>query len=196
MLRRKILSLTAAVMMVIATMLVAPATVAAASSGYNSPCYNWKGWTTGSENSFTMSSDLVSGFRAGRHSTCDRLVFALDGNDRVGYYAGYGKVVQPSGARVHVAGPVDFQVVVRAWPKGWDTATLKDDFAVQANKVVYSTSNPKGLKRVEQVKTGGAFEGETVFAVGLDKRVQWRLFELVLADGTRVVIVEFAHSRQ
>lgn len=192
MLRRIALAFVAAVALAISTLVIAPATaVAATPSGYANPCYGSKGWTTGSENSFTMSSDLVSGFRAGRHNTCDRLVFVLDGNDRVGYFAGYGAVYQPSGARVRVAGPVDFQLVVRAWPKGWDTATLRDDFAVQANKVIYSTSNPKGLMRVEEIKTGGAFEGETVFAVGLDKRVPFRLFPLVLADGKRALIVEF-----
>lgn len=196
MLRRKILSLAAIATLFVTGLVSVPATaVAAAPSSYANPCNGVGGWTTGSENSFRMSSDLLKAFRAGRHATCDRLVFVLDGDNRVGYYAGYGKVVQPSGARVHVAGPVDFQLVVRAWPKGWDTATLKDDFAVQANKVLYSTSNPKGLKRVEQIKTGGAFEGETVFAVGLDEKVPFRLFTVVLADGTRVVIIEFAHSR-
>lgn len=173
----------------------ATSTATAATSSYGSPCYNWKGWTTGHENDLTMSSDLLSDFRAGRQTKCDRLVLVLDGDDRVGYYAAYGKVVMPSGSRFQVDGPVDFNLTVRAWPKGWDTATSKDDFAIKAGSVIYPKSDPKGLKVVQEVRSAGAFEGETTFAVGLSKKTQWRLFTVILADGRRAVIVEFAHTR-
>lgn len=195
--RRKFLSLAAGAILLLTTGLVgaSAASTAAAAPSYGSTCYNWRGWTTGSENSYTMSSDLVNGFRAGRQTSCDRLVFVLDGKAKVGYYAGYGAVYQPNGAQVPVDGPVDFTLVIRAWPKGWDTATAKDDFAIKPGSVVYPTSNPKGLKVVRQVKAGGGFEGETTFAIGLNKKTQWRLFTAVLADGKRAVIVEFAHAR-
>lgn len=168
---------------------------AATAGSYTSPCHNWRNWTLGSENSMRMSSDLLKGFRAGRQTACDRLVFVLNGDEKVGYYGAYGKVIMPNGSRLQVAGPVDFQLVVRAWPKGWNTRTTKDDFAIKAGSVIYSSSNPKGLKVVNQVKSAGAFEGETTFAIGLDKKTQWRLFTTVLADGNRALIVEFAHSR-
>lgn len=81
--RKRILSLVAVVTMAITTMLVVPTAVTAAPSGYTSPCNGASNWTTGPENSLTMSSDLLSEFRAGRHARCDRLVFELDGNEKV-----------------------------------------------------------------------------------------------------------------
>lgn len=196
--RRKIPALLAAVVTVLSIGLVGVSTTsvatAATSASYNSPCYGSQNWTTGFENEPRMSSDLLKGFRAGRHATCDRLVFVLDGDNRVGYYAAYGATYLPSGARMGVAGPVDFHLTIRAWPKGWDTTRTSDDFAVRAGTVVYSTSNPKGLVRVEQVKSAGAFEGQTEFAIGLDRRVAFRVLDFVVMEGStpvRVVVAEF-----
>lgn len=195
--RRMFLLLAAGLLSLIMAMggTLAISSATAAPSGYTSPCYGSRGWTTGAENSLTMSSDLLTGFRAGRHATCDRLVFVLSDDDKIGYHAAYGKTIMPNGKRMQVDGPVDFNLVIRAWPKGWDTVTTKDDFAVKPGTVIYSSSNPKGLEVVKQIKSAGAFEGETAFAVGLRVKTEWRLFDdVVLADGSRLVIVEFDHD--
>jgi hypothetical protein len=141
-----------------------------------------------------MSAAELYKVRAGRHTCYDRLVFDVNGTAPVDASVHYVPVVLSDGAGqpVKVSGGAALQVVVRAPYLGAGSSGHQPYRKVPnigARLVPASTLH--GLAVVRDVRFAGTFEGITTVAVGVTKRLPFRVF--VFRDhGVRHVVVDVA----
>lgn len=147
-------------------------------------------WGTGVANSSTMTRQLVSNVRSGRHTCFDRLVVDLKGNTPTGYQVRYVNRVyhEGSGQPVPLRGAADLEIVVRA--PAYDAR----------GQGTYSPANPKELANVSKFRTfrqvawAGSFEGQTTLGLGVRTRLPFRVFRI--DDGvTSRLVIDVAHTR-
>jgi LPXTG-motif cell wall-anchored protein len=129
-----------------------------------------------------VGSATLTGLRAGRHASFDRVVFQLDG-PIPSYSVRYVPVVHldGSGEPLQLRGAAFLEVVVRAPTHDQDgrpvlrPTRLRPDFPV-----------------LREVKVPGSFEGQTTAGIGVTSRVGFRVLEL--ANPTRIA-VDLAHPQ-
>ncbi|EYR62565.1 hypothetical protein N866_07380 [Actinotalea ferrariae CF5-4] len=175
--RRPLLSLLAAVAMLLGL------TVVAAPAASAHP-YCGQVWGSLAERDPDMSAAQVTNIRAGRHACFDRLVLDADGPIE-GYSVRYvDAVVQDgSGFEVPVRGGARLQVVAHAGVIATDAFFLPDGRLV----------NTSGYRTFRDVVWAGSFEGMTSVGLGVRARLPFRVFVLDgPGDGSRLV-VDVAH---
>jgi LPXTG-motif cell wall-anchored protein len=125
----------------------------------------------------------LTGLRAGRHASFDRVVFQLDG-PIPSYSVRYVPAVRldGSGGPLQLPGGEFLEVVVRA-------PTHDDD----GRPVLSPTRLRPDFPAVLEVNAPGSFEGQTTVGIGVASRVGFRVQEL--ADPTRIV-VDLAHPQK
>jgi hypothetical protein len=115
------------------------------------------------------------GVRYGRHATYDRTVFDFTGGTP-GYRVAYRPLVGVgTGEPIPLAGPADLSIVFDGGGTALDL------------RRVYRP----GLPTLREIRSGGAFEGSTLFGLGLADRVGFRV--LRLTDPPRIA-VDVAHQ--
>lgn len=185
------------------TSATAPATTTAPPATGEEPdaCAEVRSWGTEPLGADTMTAQDVYLVRPGRHDCYDRVVFDVNGvvagPDSVGFhvaYAGGGEVAADgSGEPVPTAGGAALEVVVRAPALGYGTSghqpgrllgRVGDDLVPPAEVASWPA--------LREVTFAGSFEGQTTFAVGVDRRLPFRAgaFE---SDGYTRVYVDIAH---
>jgi hypothetical protein len=115
------------------------------------------------------------GVRYGRHAAYDRTVFDFTGGTP-NYRVAYGPLVGVgTGEPIPLAGPADLSITFDGGPAALDL------------RRVYRPALPT----LRQIRSGGAFEGRTLFGLGLADRVGFRV--LRLTDPPRLA-VDVAHQ--
>jgi hypothetical protein len=154
-------------------------------------CVGALSWGTGPKQVLAspISAEIYQ-VRAAAHQACDRVVFDLNGLDRLGYLVRYLPAVSadPSGGPIRVAGGAVLQVTIQA-----------PDFAESGHQPWRTPWQlgqrlTGGWSTLREVRFAGSFEHVTSFAVGVGARRPFRV--LVLPDpgnhSTRLV-VDIAH---
>lgn len=132
-----------------------------------------------------MTRGVVQADRAGQHACYDRFVIDIGrGSGTPGYRVRYVSVATGigSGLPVRVTGGAVIEILVNA--PASSTTHLPPA----------SGENFRGFRTLRQVKTTGSFEGQTGYALGVRARLPMRAFLLVHPDGTRVLVVDVAHT--
>lgn len=145
-------------------------------------------WGSGAKNAGTMTLQVLSNVRTGRHACFDRLVVDLKGKTPSGFDVRYVNRVyhDGSGKPVPLRGAADLQIVVRA--PAYDAR----------GRSTYSPANPKELSNVSNFRTfrqvawAGSFEGQSTLGLGVRVRLPFRAFRV--DDGaTSRLIIDVAH---
>ena len=154
-------------------------------------CVGALSWGTGPKQVLAspISAEIYQ-VRAATHPACDRLVFDLNGFDRLGYLVRYVPAVSadPSGRPIRVAGGAALQVTIQA-----------PDFA-ESGYQPWRTPWQLGQRltgaqaTLREVRFAGSFEHVTTFAVGVRTRRPFRVLVLPNPSNhlTRLVI-DIAH---
>jgi hypothetical protein len=141
-----------------------------------------------------MSGAEVYLVRAGRHACFDRIVLDVNGNAPVDATVRYVRAVlsDPAGRPVAVSGHAALQVVVRAPWLGAGASGHQPYRRVPATaQSLVPAGTLSGLAVVRDVRFAGTFEGVTTVAVGVGRRLPFRVF--VTGDhGVRHVVVDVA----
>ena len=167
-----------------------------------SECAETASWGTEAQGAEPMTIEDVYLVRPGRHACYDRVVFdvngVVDGPDSVGFHVTYvpGDVLaDASGEPVPTAGDAALEVVVRAPAQGYGTTGhqpwRKPD---QVGDDLVTTDQVAGWPVLREVTFAGSFEGQTSFAVGVDRQLPFRAGAYE-ADGFTHVYVDIAHPR-
>jgi hypothetical protein len=162
-------------------------------------CPETKGWGTGTEGSSPYSSSSIYLTRIGQHKCYDRVVFDLNGPERIGYHVSYVPVVTEdgSGREIPVEGGAVLQVIVHAWTTGSPGDKSGDQPWGQFPPSGEYLHGPSGLEKWEAlraVRSAGSFEGQSTFAVGVRERLPFEVTTWV--DGNQIahVIIDIAHQ--
>jgi hypothetical protein len=163
-------------------------------------CQDTQGWNTRPDSELTsvLSVDPIYQLRAGRHDCYDQLTFVLNGRSPVGFHAAYaeGSDVADDESSTPTAGSAALAVNIHAPNQGgfYDNTGHQPGVVFAASRdVLYPTSNPQGLRVIQEVVSGGEFESIATFAVGMDQRRPFAVRQDINRDGNRVVIVRVAH---
>ncbi|WKD57486.1 hypothetical protein CAPI_04640 [Corynebacterium capitovis DSM 44611] len=118
--------------------------------------------------------------RTGSHEGFDRVVFEFSGTGVPGFIAGYTAEPrqQASGYPLDVAGSAYLQVMVQGTPMGMTSATTALDTPGRLDVA------PAGS--IVGLSSGGTFEADTQFVIGLDAQRPFRAY--TLENPTRVVV--------
>jgi LPXTG-motif cell wall-anchored protein len=129
-----------------------------------------------------VGSATLTGLRAARHASFDRVVFQLDG-PIPSYSVRYVAVVHldGSGAPLPLRGAAFLEVVVHAPTHNQD-----------GRPVLRPTRLRPHFPALREVKAPGSFEGQTTAGIGVTSRVGFRVLEL--ANPTRIA-VDLAHPQ-
>jgi hypothetical protein len=141
-----------------------------------------------------MSAAELYKVRAGRHTCYDRLVFDVNGTAAVDASVRYVPVVLSDGAGrpVRVSGRAALEVVVRAWYQGAGSSGHQPYRQVpRVGDRLVPASTLGGLAVVRDVRFAGTFEGITTVAVGVSKRLPFRV-SVVRDHAVRHVVVDVA----
>jgi hypothetical protein len=174
------------------------------------PCSETGHWTTEPEEVQAGSADAIYLLDAGRHDApqCyDQLSFRLNGTGEAGYYAGYadgGDVRVEGDQLVTTAGDaalvVDISAPVQGGPFDKSGHAPGIVFAETVGQTLYPTSNPSGLKVIQEVRFAGELESGSAsgsvaaFAVGVDRQRPFAVSSFVDEDSnTRVIVIRVAH---
>jgi hypothetical protein len=170
--------------------------------GTGDGCAETRSWGTGPSEAGPMAAEDVYRVRPGRHDCYDRVVFdvngVVDGADAVGFHVAYvdGDVqADGSGEPVPTAGDAALAVIVRAPAQGYGTSGHQPGrLLAELGDDLVTTGQVAGWPALREVTFAGSFEGQTTFAVGVDRQVPFRAgsFE---ADGYTHVYVDIAHPR-
>jgi hypothetical protein len=174
------------------------------------PCSQAGNWTTGPEQVQAGIAEPIYLLDAGRHDApeCyDQLSFRLNGTGEAGYYVGYAdssdvrvegdQVVTTAGDAALV---VDISAPVQggAFDKSGHAPGLV--FAETVGQTLYPTSNPSGLKVIQEVRFAGELESGSAsrsvagFVVGVDRQRPFAVSSLVDEESnTRVIVIRVAH---
>ena len=153
------------------------------------------------------STDPIYLIDAGRHDSpqCyDQLTFRLNGLDEVGYYVGYadGSDVRVEGDQsLPIAGDaallVDISAPVQGGPFDQTGHQPGVIFAETFGQPLYPTSNPSGLKVINEVRFAGEIEAPpgsvSSFAVGVDRQRPFAVRSFVNEGSYRVIVIRIAH---
>jgi len=170
--------------------------------GTGDGCAETRSWGTGPSEAGPMVAEDVYRVRPGRHDCYDRVVFdvngVVDGADAVGFHVAYveGDVqADGSGEPVPTDGDAALEVIVRAPAQGYGTSGHQPGrLLAELGDDLVTTGQVAGWPALREVTFAGSFEGQTTFAVGVDRQVPFRAgsFE---ADGYTHVYVDIAHPR-
>jgi hypothetical protein len=129
-------------------------------------------------------SSTLTGLRAGRHASFDRVVFQLDGPIPSYYTVRYVPVVRldGSGAPLRLRGTAFLEVVVRAPTHDQD-----------GHPILTPTRLRPDFPALREVNAPGSFEGQTTAGIGVTRQVGFRVLEL--ANPSRIVI-DLAHPQR
>jgi hypothetical protein len=115
------------------------------------------------------------GVRYGRHATYDRTVFDFTAGTPA-YRVAYGPLVGVgTGEPIPLAGPADLSIVFDGGSAALDLRRV----------------HRPGLPTLREVRSGGAFEGQILFGLGLADRVGFRVLRLT---GPPRIAVDVAHQ--
>jgi hypothetical protein len=131
-----------------------------------------------------LGSPTLTGLRAGRHASFDRVVFQLDGPIPSYYSVRYVPMVHldGSGDPLPLRGTAFLEVVVRAPTHDQD-----------GRPVLRPTRLRPDFPALREVKVPGSFEGQITAGIGVTAKVSFRVLEL--ANPTRIVI-DLAHPQR
>ena len=131
-----------------------------------------------------IGSPTLTGLRAGRHASFDRVVFQLDGPIPSHYSVRYVPVVHldGSGDPLQLRGTAFLEVVIRAPTHDQDYRPLLSPTRLRPD-----------FPALREVKVPGSFEGQTTAGIGVTAKVGFRVLEL--ANPTRIVI-DLAHPQK
>lgn len=170
--------------------------------GTGDGCAETRSWGSGPSEAGPMAAEDVYRVRPGRHDCYDRVVFdvngVVDGPDAVGFHVAYveGDVqADGSGEPVPTDGDAALAVIVRAPALGYGTSGHQPGrLLAELGDDLVTTGQVAGWPGLREVTFAGSFEGQTTFAVGVDRQVPFRAgsFE---ADGYTHVYVDIAHPR-
>ena len=176
--------------------LSAPSTPDSGSRTRSATVCSTGGWDAGAvKGSSAMGTAPLYLVRVGQHACFDRIVLDINGPEPVGYVVNYVPVVtaDPSGKSITAAGRAVLQVLVRAPILGTDDQghqpgrnppAVGDDMVAPA-KIAGWTS-------LQEVAFAGSFEGQTTIAVGVRKRLPFRV-SVATGGGYRHVVIDIAH---
>jgi hypothetical protein len=176
-------------------------------NGSEEPCTETEDWNTEPEELQAMSTDPIYLIDAGRHDApqCyDQLTFRLNGTDEAGYYVGYadGSDVRVEGDQLlEIAGDaaliVDILAPVQGGPFDQTGHRPGVIFAETFGQTLYPTSNPSGLKVINEVRFAGEIEAAprsvASFAVGVDRERPFAVRSFVNEGSYRVIVIRVAH---
>lgn len=185
--RRKNAATGLAIAIALSTVLVGPPTASAdGPEPRNGPCDFTKRWNSGAERDPGQARRQLDSVRIGRHRCFDRVVFGIRRNVNAGYVARYVRRVHEEGTgnALPVAGGADLSLTVRApaRPLG------------QSGRHLFTREDTRGWKSLRAIRFAGTFEGQSTFAVGVNRRRAFRIFVLHRGPGTRLVL-DIAHRR-
>jgi hypothetical protein len=154
-----------------------------------------------------MSTDPIYLLGAGRHDApeCyDQLTFRLNGTADVGYYVGYadesdvrveGDQLLPTAGDAALV--VDISAPVQGGPLDQTGHQPGVTFAEEFGQTLYATSNPSGLKVINEVRFAGEIEvapgSVASFAVGVDRQRPFAVRSFVNEDSYRAIVIRIAH---
>lgn len=181
---KQLASGTIAVVLMVGALLVGPAT--AGTAPYCGLTWGSQPKRVGHGPAYPPSS--LTNVRAGRHTCYDRLVMDL-GGPAVGYHVGYVSAVtdQGSGQVVPLRGGAFLDVTLYAPTydlDGTPTFNPRD----KANVVAVG-----GFGTFRQVASGGSFEGDTTFGLGVRARLPFRVFVVRGPGSTSRLVVDVSH---
>jgi hypothetical protein len=164
-------------------------------------CRETSGWTTEAADADPMVAEDLYLVRPGRHGCYDRVVFdvngVVDGPGTVGFHVAYvdggGDVTADgSGEPVPAAGGAALTVVVRAPAQGTGTSGHQPGrLLARVGDPLVTTDQVAGWPALREVVFAGSFEGQTTFAVGVDRRLPFRVGASE-SDGVTHVYVDIA----
>ena len=179
-----------------------PPTTAGEPADPGDGCAETSTWGTEPSDAGVMSVEDVYLVRPGRHACYDRVVFdtngVVDGPDAIGVHVAYaeGDVrADGSGEPVPTAGGAALEVIVRAPAQGYGTGGHQPGRVLAGvGDDLVTTDQVAGWPALREVVFAGSFEGQSTFAVGVDRRLPFRAgsFE---ADGYTHVYVDIAHPQ-
>lgn len=122
---------------------------------------------------------VIQDVRVGSHDGYDRVVFEYAGTGLPGFRTQYtdGVYQQGSGFPLEIAGNAYLQVVIYGTPMGLMPA---NEELLNAGPMPLAAGNIKGITH------GGVFEGDTQYAIGLDKQRAYTIY--TLENPTRLVV--------
>jgi hypothetical protein len=172
----------------------APASQPAPAVKPGATCAETRGWTTAlDDGGLAMSRSAFYLARAGRHACYDRVVFDVNGSDKVGFVARYVPVVQAdaSGQPVPVPGRAALEVVIRA-PIGDGSGDQGWKDMPRVGDPLISPSSVASFQSLRAVTFAGSFEGQTTVAVGVTQKRPFRVWSMRDADNQHVIL-DIAH---
>ena len=174
---------------------VAVGVVPAVAGGASAQPYCGITWGSLAKRAGDMTRALVTDARVGRHDCFDRLVVDLAGAPAPGYNVRY---IDPpyradgSGAPLLVAGGAVLQLTVLA-PSYDDRGHSSVPWTGTAVVIRPDQFQAGGYRTFRDLVSGGSFEGQSSFGLGVRARLPVRVFTLDgPGDGSRLVI-DVAH---
>lgn len=176
--KRRTMSIVAALATLITLVVAAPAGAAAAEP------YCGITWGSGPKSASPGSTGQLVNIRAGRHECYDRLVFDVQGSAPQGYHVSYVDQVteDPTGNPVPLRGGAKLQVTV--FVPAYDEAGQPTYNPANRTELV----NVTGFQTFRQVAWAGSFEGTTSVGLGVRARLPFRVFIL-----DNRLVVDVAH---
>ncbi len=178
---KKFYAWLAALAMVLAFGLIAPAPATAAS-------YCGITWGSLAKSNSSHTSAPITDVRSGKHSCFDRMVIDIDGGG-AGYYVRYVTAVheEGSGRVVPLRGAADLAVTVKA--PTYD----RYGHAVYRPANRNELTNVTGYSTFRQVALVGSFEGQTTLGLGVRARLPFRVFVLSGPGTDSRLVIDVAH---
>jgi hypothetical protein len=152
-------------------------------------------WGSLPESNGNMSTRPITNVRSARQPCYDRLVVDLGAAPggvpagRIGYDVRYAAVYEEgTGTRIPLVGNADLRIIVRA-----------PAYNVVTGRVTYNPRDKRHIVHVpgyttfRQVATGGSFEGQTTFGLGVRARLPFRAFVLAGPGTGARLVVDVAH---
>jgi hypothetical protein len=188
---RRLFVVAAAVLMALGA--VAPA-ASARSDAAAAACNT--NWGSTPESNGNMSTRPIKNVRAARQPCYDRMVVDLGAAPagvpagRIGYDVRYAPVyTEGTGTRIPLVGAADLRIVVRA--PAYNVVTGRSTYNPRDRLHLV---NVTGFTTFRQIATGGSFEGQTTFGLGVRARLPFRAFVLAGPGTGARLVIDVAHS--
>ncbi len=145
-------------------------------------------WGSLAKQSATFTTGDITDVRTGRHACYDRLVIDLNGS-RAGYSVAYADQVlgDGSGLPIEVRGGARLGILVRA------PAHDEDYNLTYRPADRHELRDVSGYRTFRQVASGGTYEGDTTFALGVRARLPFRVFTLDGPGSGSRLVIDVAH---
>jgi hypothetical protein len=152
-------------------------------------------WGSLPETNGNYSTRPITNVRAARQPCYDRMVVDLGAAPsgvpagRIGYDVRYAAVYEEgTGTRIPLVGAADLRIIVHAPTynvvTGQSTYNPPDDLHLV---------NVSGFTTFRQIATGGSFEGQTTFGLGVRARLPFRVFVLSGPGTGARLVIDVAH---